>query len=1001
MFVLAVTVAFLVGSVLLVLAAGGQATAIAAEFESPGSATLYDTSAAAREAAPDDAVVIPVATVRLPDGSPTIVAGVPPDAVRRFDRRDVTLRTTKEAPTWGDLDTAKPVTLASRDTAITVEIEPRDPRASLLPPSWIVDDTETVRRLGSTGAFVLYPDGGQNQERGGAPLVAALEFFLAGTRQALALLGVVVAGGAALVAVTVFSVTRMSVRDRLTTIRIVRSTGGRPTGILGLFAVRALLLTVVGVALGYAFGIILTRAAVNLAVAVGLPTSLAIRVTPRAVRVLVPALLGLLAVGAIAGLAAAWPAARKPPAQLTDTAARTTPARTTNAAGQWLRTAVAPTLLAWRALVPSTATLAAFVAFVALIAAMAGVAGPLAATDGATVTEPDSTHPVNSQVPAAYADALRARGIDASAEILLFEVVDARPVPARGADYAAFASVTDARLVRGRAPRTADEAVVGVDAAATLGVGVGDHLTLGGSTRPALTQVSVVGIFVAPGPFDDQVVVSLATARHLSTVRPGQANVIRTSRLPERAGPNRSVGIVDVNVPKQVVANGSLPVRITIRNDAQREYTMAITARFRGQSRTVRITVPGTSSRTATVRFDAGPPGMSNLRVETITKTIRVVEPGTMTLTGLPADAPPGSEPLVRVVNATGHPVAGATVRVRPGNRTVETDADGSARVPLEERGTVTVTATRGEYSARTNVTVSTGGRREPTAALRVSPATPSLLTRPTAEITLSNPWNRTLARTVTVEGPGGAYTHNLTLGPGERTTLTVHLATRPPGEYGLQVHTAGTTLATTTYRVTGDERVVSALASSGRAGSTAIGRAIAVAFGNLQVVLGALVALAGLMTVGATTATFAQAVHARRTTVGIRRATGAGPRAVLGLVLADALRIGVVASALALVLALGALWGLDVAGYLIVFGVRLAPMPPPAVLVGTAAAALGLTLLGAGLATASLLARPPAALVAGERTARAGRAEHPRRSGNENPGASERHTNSGGEPDG
>lgn len=1031
--VVAVAVAFLVGSVLLVLAAGGQATAIAAEFESPGSATVYDSPTAARAAAPDDALVLPVASVRVGDGSTTTVVGIPSGADRTVGRHDVALRPPGTAPTWGALDAPRTVQLAGRDATLTVEVHPRDPDASLLSPSWIVADAEPVDRLGPTGAFVLDADNradgsgldgsGPDGSGGRVPLLSALGFFLAGTRQALALLGVVVAGGAVLVAVTVFSVTRMGVRDRLTTIRIVRSTGGRPAGVLGLFAGRAFLLTAVGVALGYSLGVILTRGAVNVAVAVGLPTSLAIRVTPTAARVLAPVVVGLLAVGTIAGVVAAWPAARMPPARLTTTAARTTSGGA-SATGSRLRAAATPALLDWRALVPSVATLAPFVAFVALIATMAGVAAPLAATDGTTVTEPDSTHPVNSQVPTAYADALRARDIDASAEILLFEVVAGQPVPARGADYEAFATVTDARLVRGRSPQAADEAVIGTDLATTLGVDVGDRVPLGGSTRSALVQVTVVGVFTAPGPFDDQVVVPLATAQHLSTVGPGHANVIRAAQLPAqaRARTNGGVGVVDVGVPEPVVANRSVPIRVTVRNDAQGPRTAPVTLRFRGQSRTVRLTVPGTSRRTATVRFDAGPPGTAPLRVgagagagagteaeaDGYRRSIRIVDADTLVLDGLPARAPPESEPRIRVGNATGHPIAGATVRVTPGPRTVDTGTDGTARIPLVEPGTSTVTVTRTNHSAQATVTVSTGVTRQPRTTLRVSPAAPSLLTRPTARLALANPWNRTLVRRVTVAGPGGPYTRAVELAAGEHTTVPVRLPRRPPGTYDLRVRTRGATLATTTYRVTGDERIVSALASSGRSGPTAIGRAIEVAFGNLQLVLGTLVVLAGLMTVGATTATFAQAVHARRTTVGIWRATGAAPLAILRLLLADALRIGVAATALAVVLALGALRTLAAAGFLTLFGVRLAPTPPPTVLAGTAAAALGLTLLGAGLAAASLLARPPAMLLAGARTDRAGR---PARTGpgghaaparrHEPPETTDHHSNPDGEPNG
>lgn len=1037
--VMGLTVAFLVGSVLLVFAAGGQATAIAAEFESPGSATAYPPHATARKRAPETALVLPVATVRLPNGSTTTAVGVPPDPQRRFGDREVALRPSHGLPTLGDLDEAEQLRLAGREATVTVVVHPRDGGESLFAPAWVVTDTETVRHLGPTGAVVLSADEPTPGRHQSTALRGALGFFLAGTRQALGLVRVVVAGGAVLVGVTAFSVTRMSVCDRITTIRMVRSTGGPPSVVLALFAGRALGLTAVGVALGYALGVILPRVAVNLAVTVGLPTSLTLRVTPAAVRVLVPTLVGLLAVGAGAGLAAAWPAARKPPARLSGAAAGSptrgsntpgsgtpdsgTPDSSTARTGSWgtkstrpirsatsrLRAAASPTLLGWRPLVPSVATLTAFVLVGALVAAAAGVAAPLATADGATATSPESTHPVSSQVPAAYADALRRQGIDASAEILLFAVIDGRPVPARGADYGAFASVTPARIVRGSPPGAADEAVVGADVARSLGLGPGDRLTLGGSTRTALDQVAVVGVFAAPGPFDDQVIVSLDTARHLSTVGPGRANVIRADSLPDPREPNGTVGVVDVDVPGPVVADGEFPVRVTVRNDARSERTATVAASFRRQSRTVRVTVPPTSRRTATVRLATGPPGTTELRVGGVTRSVRVVDADALALVSVPGRAPPESEPRIRVVNATGHPVSGATVDVtvteaesgsdsdigtdatsgagsdsrspdgNTSNSTVETNGNGFARIPLDGPGTYALRASRGNRSVRETVAVRRGVARQPTAELDVSPARPSLATRPTARITFVNPWNRTVNRTGTVETPGGPHTRRLVLAPGERTTVRVRPARRPPGEYEVRVHSAGETLATTTYRVTGDERIVSALASGGRSGTTAIGRAIEVAFGNLGLVLVGLGALAGLMTVGATTATFAQAVQARSQTVGIRRATGADPLTVLRLVLADAVRVGVVATAVALGLALVALRGLEAAGALAVFGVGLSPTPSPAVLAGSAVGALGLTILGAGLAAVGLLVRPPAALLAGRRAERRTDAGPPR----------------------
>jgi ABC-type antimicrobial peptide transport system permease subunit len=166
---------------------------------------------------------------------------------------------------------------------------------------------------------------------------------------------------------------------------------------------------------------------------------------------------------------------------------------------------------------------------------------------------------------------------------------------------------------------------------------------------------------------------------------------------------------------------------------------------------------------------------------------------------------------------------------------------------------------------------------------------------------------------------------------------------------------------------VTGDDRIAAAIASGTTNGGSGIGEAIDTAFGNLELVLGAIIVLAGLMTAGGTTASFARAVHARRRTIGIYRATGAAPERVLARVLRDTLVIGTLASVVALVVGIVALMGFDAAGLLAPFGVRLGAIPDPDVALGIVLGALLIALLGATLATLGHLRATPASLLAGE----------------------------------
>jgi ABC-type lipoprotein release transport system permease subunit len=967
--VVAVTVAFLTGATLLLLAAGGQIAVAATDYGSSGSATFHGDPADARAAAGPEEAVLPVAEVTV-DGDPATLVGVPAGvdvgAERPFRPGDGT--------TSGALSVPTEVTFEGSAGTVTATVEPRDPRGSVLPPSWFVTDPGTVESVGATGAFVVREGA---ESRTGVPLLGALAFFLRGTEQALRALAAVAGGAALLVGVTVFSVSRMSVRDRLPTIRIVRATGATPRTVLGVFALRALLLTGLGVALGYAVGVVVASGAVTAAVAVGLPTTLSVRVSTRAVDVLVPLYGTLLLVGGLAGVAAVRPAVRTAPGRLTDdvsppSAGDSTLAPRLSDALPWR-----PSLLRWRALVPTTATLSAFVAFVVVVAGLAGTAAPVVSADGVTISEPGAAHPVASNVPQGYADALRARGIDASAEILLFEVVDGRPVPARGATFGPFADVTDASLVRGRPHATAGEATVGRDLARALGLEVGDTLTLGGSTRSALTRVEVVGVFEAPGPYDDQVLVPLATARHLAEQESGLVQFVRAERLPA-AGPSggASSEVVGISAPSRVVANGTFRVRVSVRNPGFEDEVRDLVVRFRGQERSTRITIPRTRTRTLVFQFGTGNPGTGTVRAGNRTATVEVLREDAIEVTGLPGRAPPGSEPLLRVTNASGSPVAGASVTVvganaTDGNATEGGDArarttgeDGLARVPLSETGTRTVRVTAGDRATETRVTVAEGVPRDPTVALVVDPPSPSVLAVPAARLSLSNPWNRTLVRTVELRGPGTERRQSVRLAPGGSASVGADLATRPPGSYTVTAALNGSVVVERRYQVTGDERVLSALAAGGRTGTTGVGQAIEVAFGNLRIVVGALLGLAALMTVGGTTATFAGAVHARRRTVGIHRATGARPRDVLALVARDAALVGAVASVLAVILAQAGLLVLSRLGYLAAFGVGLPPTLGPLALVGTIAGGVALTVLGAGLATVTLLLASPADLL-------------------------------------
>ncbi|WP_226010847.1 FtsX-like permease family protein [Halomicrobium salinisoli] len=950
--VVALAIAFLTGTVLLVVTAGDRTTAVAAGYDAGSTVATHGSVAAAEAAAGDGAAVVPFATVESPDGERRYVldrrgagaAGLLPGGGSDADGGGgATVATLATA------DERAPVELRGSAGTVEATVTPRAGRGPV-PPEWYVAPSDAVAELGPTGAFVVRDAPEGTLPHDGVPLRAALAFFAFGTGEALGALAVVAGGSALLVAVVVYSVTRMTVRDRRAAIRVVRSTGAPPRTVLGLFAARAGLLVVAGVALGYAVGVVAVNAAVNVAVFAGLPTSLAPRVTPTVAGVVAAGGGAAALIGAVSGGLAAWPAARCDPADVGAERRRDG------------RLAARLSILDARALVPTAATLTAFVAFVVLVAGVAGVVGPLTA-GGATVSEPGAVHPIASSVPATYATALRDRGIDASPEILLFEARDGQPYAARGANYSAFASVTDTELVDGRAPNGSDEAVVGRDLAATLDLGTGDSLTMGGSTDAGLHRVRVVGVFAAPGPYDDQALVPLPVARHLANRASGQVHFVRADRLPEGDPFDQRGAVADLSVPSPVPPNGSVPVEVTVRNAEGDERSIPVAVALGNQSIEESVSVPGGDERTVTVEFAAPPPGRYEVRAGDLNRTVTVAPRDAVRLGPLPERAPPNATLRVRVRTPYGDPVPNATVAV--GNRSVRTGADGGAWIEPGGPGERRIEVRAGDRTASREITVAADATRRLPLTAEVRPDRPDALTRPTVRLRATNPWNRTVERRYEVAGPGGSSERTVTAAPGANRTAEVSLARQPPGSYDVTVRSSAGTTREFSYRVTGDDRLASALASGGASGQSGIGQAVEAAFGNLRLVVAVVLGLATLMTVGGTTASFARAVHARRRTIGVYRATGASPVRVAALVFRDALVVGALGTAIAIPAGLLALRALARADYLTVFGVRLSTTPSPALLAGVVLGALAVTALGAGLATAALLRVDPYRLFA------------------------------------
>jgi ABC-type lipoprotein release transport system permease subunit len=1004
--VVAVTVAFLVGSGLLLTAAGTQTTTIASEFTSSTTATYYDSYAEARASSGEEAIVLPTTEVTLAgegtggtganatvngsteaNASTRRVIAVPEGAPETITDASVPWREARipprpESGVYGPVESARTVRLEGPNATADTTLSPHPTNGSLAPDSWFVANVSLVDRVGPTGAFVIESNSREDglglvPERGTA-ILGALLFFLAGMNQLLRVLSLATVGGAVLVLVVVYNVVRMTVRDRMGLITVIRSTGGTPRQVLALFGVRAGLLVAAGVGLGYAFGVIFTNAVVNVAVYAGVPIALSPVVSPTFLRLLAPALGVLAVVGVLAGLGAAWPATRREPSRLS---ASNGPSPSGANGGGWddsigierVRETLRPDLLDARALVPTAMTLAVFAVVVILVTSLVGAVAPLANAEGGTIVQAGAPHPIASRVDSDYATVLRSQGIEASPEILLAQASDGEPYLARGANYTAFAQLTDTRMIRGHAPRSPDQAVIGTDLAHSLGIEVGDAITLGGSTSPGLDRVEIVGVFEAPGIYDDEVIVPLATAHHLSN-RPGVVQFIRTSAAAPSSAGNTSgeVTVTGVRVDSEVVTGERYEVRVSLQNFAEETRTYPLLVRAGNDTRERRVEIDPGGHKDVTVNFDAGEPGNRTVQIDSYTRNLTVRQRNALELPTVPDRAPPGAELLVPVRTVNNRSVPNATITIS--GQQVETNERGVTGISLpDESGTYTLTASKGNRTASTEIDVADGAPKSFVADVGVTPQAASVLTRPAARVTLANPWTEPVSENVTVVSPTRTVSRQVRLEPGETVRVKEDLAggsesdqRASPGSYTVRVLAGGETLARASYTIEGDDRLFAALASSGQYSSgSGVGRAVQSIFGNLQLLLVAMVLLAGLTTIGATTATFAQTVHARRRAIGVHRATGATYRKILRQVLLDAVRLSAPATLLALLVALVAARVLGAIGALTLFGIRLSPSAPLPVLAGTALGALLLSSLSAVLATVPFLLASPTTLLA------------------------------------
>ena len=226
-------------------------------------------------------------------------------------------------------------------------------------------------------------------------------------------------------------------------------------------------------------------------------------------------------------------------------------------------------------------------------------------------------------------------------------------------------------------------------------------------------RVQVVGEFAAAGIYDDQLIVPLETAYHL-TNKPGVVQFIRTSDATPTGNwtTNDSVTVTSLSVESPITAGERVSVRTRVRNFADERRTRRLVLSAGNETRERTVTLPPGKSKQLTVRFEFESPGNRTIEVGSHAGSIAVLPRNALDLPAVPDSGPPGEPLAVAVRTVDDRPVANATVRV--GNRTAWTGERGVARIELPAAsGEYELTATKGDRSRATErIRVAEGVRK-------------------------------------------------------------------------------------------------------------------------------------------------------------------------------------------------------------------------------------------------------------------------------------------------
>jgi len=293
------------------------------------------------------------------------------------------------------------------------------------------------------------------------------------------------------------------------------------------------------------------------------------------------------------------------------------------------------TFIRWRAAIPTTATLSVFVLVIFLTVSTATAVAPLVTTSSGTIVESGAPHPLNSRIETGYAETLRTQGIAASPEILYAQRYGDHPYLARGANFTAFQTVTDVRVVKGRPATKSTEAIIGKSLSNTLDLSVGESITVTGSVSPGVHRLKIVGMFQGSGITDDQLIMPIETAQGLAT-RENTVHMIRTTggsgQIQSDATAERGIVVSEVRGPNRVVPNRTFNIELELRNLASTQQRESLTVTVGKKTQSIQVALASQQTTEKTVSFRLQTPRTYTVSVAAVKRSLQVVKPSSLAL---------------------------------------------------------------------------------------------------------------------------------------------------------------------------------------------------------------------------------------------------------------------------------------------------------------------------------------------------------------------------------